>query len=101
MQTDKFARIADINPRNEPQHFVLQHPECIRLTTALYSHDSVNVALDPVFGVKKSLIKQFTWSGDTALAQQYGIDLLERTDSDGKKLVGFWVLEHDFVLMKK
>lgn len=61
----------------------------------------MNVALDPVFGVKKSLIKQFAWSEDAALAQQFGIDMLERVDSDGKKLVGFWVLEHDFVLMKK
>lgn len=73
----------------------------MRLTTALYSHDSRNVALDPVFGVKKSLIKRFTWSEDVALAKKFGIDALERADESGKKTVGFWVLEHDFVLMRK
>jgi hypothetical protein len=71
------------------------------LTTALYSHDSENVALDPVFGVKKSLIKHFAWSQDEAIAKEYGIDLIERVDATGKKTVGFWILEHDFVLMRK
>ena len=80
---------------------MLQHPDCVRLTTALYSHDSKNVALDPVFGVKKSLIKPFTWSEDAALAKEYGIEMIERTDAGGKKSVGFWMLEHDFVLMRK
>jgi L-ribulose-5-phosphate 3-epimerase UlaE len=59
------------------------------------------VALDPVFGVKKSLIKQFTWSEDVALAKKFGIDTLERVDENGKKTIGFWVLQHDFVLMRK
>lgn len=80
------------------QHFVLQHPECVRLTTALYSHDSANVARDPVFGVKKSLIKQFTWSTDAAVADEFGIDMFERGDGGAK---GFWMLEHDFVLVRK
>lgn len=71
------------------------------MTTALYSGDSRNVALDPVFGVKKSLIKQFTWSEDEALAKEFGIEMLERADASGKTTTGLWVLEHDFVLMRK
>ncbi|OAL22504.1 hypothetical protein AYO22_07062 [Fonsecaea multimorphosa] len=74
---------------------------CVRLTTALYSSDSTNVALDPVFGVKKSLIKQFGWSEDGKLAKQFGIETIERVDAQGNKTVGFWTLEHDFVLVKK
>ena len=80
---------------------MLQHPDCVRLTTALYSHDSQNVGLDPVFGVKKSLIKRFTWSEDLSLAKEFGIDVIERTDPSGKKSTGLWILEHDFVLMRK
>jgi len=80
---------------------VLQHPDCVRLTTALYSIDSKNVALDPVFGVKKSLIKQFGWSEDGELAKQFGIESIERLDAQGNKTIGFWTLEHDFVLVRK
>ena len=59
------------------------------------------MGLDPVFGVKKSLIKQFTWSEDGALAKEFGIDMLERADASGGKTTGFWILEHDFVLTRK
>jgi hypothetical protein len=83
------------------QHFVLQHPECVRLTTALYSHESPEVARDPVFGVKKSLIKRFLWSEDGALANEFGIEMIEKVGPQGKKSLGFWVLEHDFVLVRK
>lgn len=83
------------------KHFVLQHPDCVRLTTALYSHDSGNVARDPVFGVKKSLIKQFSWSEDGALAKEFGMAMLERVNAERRKTVGFWILEHDFVLVRK
>ncbi|EXJ72399.1 uncharacterized protein A1O5_04903 [Cladophialophora psammophila CBS 110553] len=89
------------NVRPAHVHFVLQHPDCVRLTTALYSNDSKNVALDPVFGVKKSLIKQFGWSEDAELAKKFGIEMLERVDAQGNKTVGFWTLEHDFVLVRK
>jgi hypothetical protein len=67
----------------------------------LYSHDSQNVATDPVFGVKKSLIKQFAWSEDAALARQYNIEMIEKVDKVGKKTSGFWTLEHAFILVQK
>jgi hypothetical protein len=35
------------------------------------------------------------------LAKEFGIDMLEKVDSAGKKTAGFWILEHDFVLMRK
>ncbi|KIX09907.1 uncharacterized protein Z518_00988 [Rhinocladiella mackenziei CBS 650.93] len=77
------------------------HPDCVRLTTALYSYDSVNIGHDPVFGVKKSLIKRFNWSEDRALAEKYAMEMFERTDAEGRKSLGFWTLEHDFVLVRE
>jgi len=82
---------------------VIDHPSCVKLTTALYSHDSNEVARDPVFGVKKSLIKRFIWSEDETLAKEFGVEMYERSNGDaqGQKSRGFWTLEHDFVLVPK
>ncbi|KAF2095113.1 aromatic compound dioxygenase [Rhizodiscina lignyota] len=82
-------------------HFQIKHPAYIDLTTALYSRDSKNVATDPVFGVKKSLIKDFQWSEELpAVAKGYNLESsLQRMNVQNRK--GLWVLEHDFVLLRK
>ena len=73
----------------------------MKLTTALYSVDSDYVSRDPVFGVKKSLIKRFGWSEDASKAKQLGIEMMERKSAEGQKTRGFWTLEHDFVLVPR
>ena len=70
----------------------------MKLTTALYSVDSMHIANDPVFGVKKSLIKKFDWSEDVALAQDYDISVIEKEAAAGGKTRGFWILQHEFIL---
>ncbi|KAL1859977.1 hypothetical protein Plec18170_001925 [Paecilomyces lecythidis] len=81
-------------------HFQLKHPSYIDLTTALYSATSANIASDPVFGVKKSLVKHIEWMDDpTALVKEYNLDRsLKQMAWDGK---GLWILHHDFVLLQK
>ncbi|KAB5578070.1 Intradiol ring-cleavage dioxygenase [Coniochaeta sp. 2T2.1] len=81
-------------------HFQLKHPSYVDVTTALYSKDSPHIAEDPVFGVKKSLIKTIKWVDDpSSWIDEYKLkSSLEHMRWHGK---GLWVLEHDFVLVKK
>ncbi|KAK5991518.1 Catechol 1,2-dioxygenase [Cladobotryum mycophilum] len=81
-------------------HFQLKHPSYVNLTTALYDADSEHIANDPVFGTKKSLVKTVNWSADPkALIEEYKLQsALGEMSWDGK---GLWVIEHDFVLLKK
>jgi hypothetical protein len=58
------------------------------------------VTTDPVFGVKKSLIKSFAWSEDASLAKQYNVEMIDGIDKAGARSKGFWTLEHDFVLVQ-
>lgn len=76
---------------------MIEHPSYARLTTALYSRASSHIATDPVFGVKTSLIQDFKWQENKALADAYGITMLSK-DVEGKNSHGFWLLEYDFVL---
>ncbi|KAH8817323.1 Intradiol ring-cleavage dioxygenase [Xylogone sp. PMI_703] len=81
-------------------HFQLKHPSYIDLTTALYSDTSDHIAGDPVFGVKKSLVKHFEWTKDPALlVSKYKLDEALKQMAWDKK--GLWILEHDFVLLQK
>ncbi|GAD93001.1 catechol dioxygenase [Paecilomyces variotii No. 5] len=81
-------------------HFQLKHPSYIDLTTALYSATSAHIASDPVFGVKKPLVKHFEWMNDpTALVKEYNLEKsLQQVAWDGK---GLWILHHDFVMLQK
>ncbi|KKP04409.1 hydroxyquinol 1,2-dioxygenase [Trichoderma harzianum] len=81
-------------------HFQLKHPQYLKLTTALYASDSEHVTSDPVFGVKKSLVKSFEWSDDPAtLINELGLQAsLQQMKWNGK---GLWVLHHEFVLLEK
>ncbi|KAJ5998563.1 hypothetical protein N7451_006373 [Penicillium sp. IBT 35674x] len=81
-------------------HFMVAHPEYTKLITALYSRDSNFVESDTVFGVKKSLIVDYKWSEDLEIAKQHNLVPMKRT-IDGKESMGFWLLEQDFVLVKK
>ncbi|KAH8799676.1 Intradiol ring-cleavage dioxygenase [Xylogone sp. PMI_703] len=81
-------------------HFIIIHPEYNKLITALYSRDSKYVESDTVFGVKKSLIVDYVWCEDEALAKQYGVKMFLRTVGGVEKR-GFWLLEFDFTLVKK
>ena len=76
------------------------HPQYARLITALYSRDSNFVESDTVFGVKKSLIVDYKWSEDLELAKNHNLAPMERI-IDGHKSMGFWLLDQDFVLVKK
>ncbi|OPB43399.1 dioxygenase [Trichoderma guizhouense] len=82
-----------------PAH-VLKHPQYLNLTTALYASDSEHITSDPVFGVKKSLVKSFEWSDDPAtLVNELGLQAsLQQMKWNGK---GLWVLHHEFVLLEK
>ncbi|KAL7782825.1 aromatic compound dioxygenase [Trichoderma afarasin] len=81
-------------------HFQLKHPQYLNLTTALYASDSEHITSDPVFGVKKSLVKSFEWSDDPAtLVSELGLQAsLQQMKWNGK---GLWVLHHEFVLLEK
>ncbi|PYH93808.1 aromatic compound dioxygenase [Aspergillus ellipticus CBS 707.79] len=81
-------------------HFMVAHPEYTKLITALYSRDSNFVESDTVFGVKKSLIVDYNWSEDLELAKTHSVEPIVRT-IDGRESTGFWLLEQDFVLVKK
>ncbi|OJJ48542.1 hypothetical protein ASPZODRAFT_14672 [Penicilliopsis zonata CBS 506.65] len=81
-------------------HFMIAHPEYTKLITALYSRDSNYVETDTVFGVKQSLIVDYNWCEDLELAKKYDLEPMVRT-IDGKEHKGFWLLEKDFVLIKK
>ena len=77
---------------------MILHPEHKKLITALYSRDSKYIESDTVFGVKQSLIVDYVWTEDLALATKYGIKTFTRqVDGVGKQ--GFWLLEFDFVLV--
>ncbi|QYT01906.1 INTRADIOL_DIOXYGENAS domain-containing protein [Trichoderma simmonsii] len=81
-------------------HFQLKHPQYLNLTTALYASDSEHITSDPVFGVKKSLVKSFEWSDDPAtLINELGLKAsLQQMKWNGK---GLWILHHEFVLLEK
>ncbi|KAL6799739.1 aromatic compound dioxygenase [Trichoderma sp. SZMC 28012] len=81
-------------------HFQLKHPQYLNLTTALYASDSEHITSDPVFGVKKSLVKNFEWNDDPAtLVNELNLQAaLQQMKWGGK---GVWVLHHDFVLLEK
>lgn len=79
---------------------MITHPEYEKLITAVYSRESKHIVKDPVFGMKKSLIVDFVWTQDEALAKTCGISPIERSIGSEKSR-GFWLLEHDFVLVTK
>ncbi|KAL7931982.1 aromatic compound dioxygenase [Trichoderma chlorosporum] len=81
-------------------HFQLKHPLYLNLTTALYASDSEHITSDPVFGVKKSLVKSIQWSGDPVMLinELHLQTALQQMRWDGK---GLWVLHHEFVLLEK
>ncbi|RAL12326.1 aromatic compound dioxygenase [Aspergillus homomorphus CBS 101889] len=81
-------------------HFMIEHPKYTKLITALYSRDSNFVESDTVFGVKKSLIVGYKWCEDLELAKEHTVTPIVKT-IDGKESTGFWLLEQDFVLVKK
>ncbi|GJP91769.1 hypothetical protein CBS63078_10599 [Aspergillus niger] len=81
-------------------HFMVAHPEYTKLITALYSRDSNFVESDTVFGVKKSLIVDYNWCEDLELAKQHNVEPIVKT-IDGRESKGFWLLERDFILVKK
>ena len=78
---------------------MIQHPKYRTLTTALYSRSSRHITDDPVFGVKQSLIKPFKWTEDLADSEEVKVEPQKRVDEKGNKSEGFWILEHDFVLV--
>lgn len=79
---------------------MIMHPEYTKLITALYSSDSKYVESDTVFGVKKSLVVDYQWSEDLELAKQHNLAPMERI-VDSRESKGFWLLDQDFVLVKK
>lgn len=78
---------------------MILHPQYKKLITALYSKDSKYIESDTVFGVKQSLIVDYVWTTDLAIAKQYGITPFAR-QVDGVETKGFWLLEFDFTLVK-
>jgi hypothetical protein len=65
----------------------------------LYSSTSEHIATDPVFGVKTSLIKDFEWHEELPeAAKHYDLQQSLGRMKQGK---GLWVLEYDFVLLRK
>lgn len=42
----------------------------------------------------------YVWTEDLELAEQYGVKPFKRV-LDGVEKEGFWLLEHDFVLVEK
>lgn len=79
---------------------MILHPEYSKLITALYTRESKYIESDTVFGVKKSLLVDYTFSRDQQLVAKYGLKPFKRT-VDGKEMEGFWLLEFDFVLVPK
>ena len=79
--------------------FIVEYPSYIRLMTALYSRASSHIASDPVFGVKTSLVEDFVWREDRALAKAFGITMVE-SHVDGRNSRGFWLLERDLCLCR-
>ncbi len=77
---------------------MILHPQYKKLITALYTRDSMYIESDTVFGVKQSLIVDYVWTTDLALAKEYDIKTLTR-QVDGRESQGFWLLEFDFVLV--
>lgn len=76
------------------------HPDYSKLITALSSRDSNFVESDTVFGVKKSLIVDNRWCKGLELAKQHNLTVVTKL-IDGREPTGFWLLERDFVLVKK
>ena len=83
---------------NAAQHFQLKHPDYVDLTTALYMSHSQHIANDPVFGVKKTLVKRCEWTEDpTTIINEYHLEeALRQMKWDGG---GVWTLNHEFVLL--
>lgn len=76
------------------------HPEYDKLITALYSRDSKYIESDTVFGVKKSLMVDYIFTVDDALAKKHDLKTFPRK-VDGIEKEGFWLLEFDFILVEK
>lgn len=79
---------------------MILHPSYEKLITALYTRDSEYITSDTVFGVKSSLMVDYVWTEDLKLAERYGVKPFKRV-VDGVEKQGFWLLEHDFILVKK
>jgi hypothetical protein len=79
---------------------MITHPEYDKLVTAVYSRESQFIREDPVFGTKKSLVVDWVWTEDEALAETYQIPPFNR-DTGNEKRRGFWLLDRDFVLVQK
>ena len=58
---------------------MITHFQYEKLITAVYSRQSKFVLEDPIFGTKKSLVVNFSWIQDEALAKTYGITSFDRT----------------------
>ncbi|KAJ5740706.1 aromatic compound dioxygenase [Penicillium malachiteum] len=82
-------------------HFILTAPGFKKLVTALYFGDSDYLDSDPVWGVKQSLIVSYTWCQNLDLVEKYGIIEIPRPGEGDKNSLGFWLLEHDFVLLEE
>ncbi|EXJ71104.1 uncharacterized protein A1O5_06097 [Cladophialophora psammophila CBS 110553] len=81
-------------------HFMISHPDYNTLITALYSRDSKYIESDTVFGVKSSLMVDYTFTEDPDLARQYRLKTFKKKIGE-KEREGFWLLEFDFVLTEK
>ncbi len=82
------------------KHFLIEHPDYAKLNTALYDKESPRLAVDPVFGTKASLCRDYGWSEDLDLAKRSGTTTFTR-EIDGQQKEGFWLLEYDFILAEK
>jgi len=79
---------------------MILHPEYNKLITALYSRDSKYIESDTVFGVKKSLMVDYIFIEDLKMASDHGVKTFKKV-VDGTEKEGFWLLEFDFILVKK
>ncbi|OGM43618.1 catechol dioxygenase [Aspergillus bombycis] len=59
-----------------------------------------HMSRDSSFGVQKSLIVDYTWCEDLELAKQHNVNPVTKT-IEGQESKGFWLLERDFILVKK
>jgi len=83
----KLLKLLGRHPwRPAHMHFMFEKPGWDHLVTALYLKNDPYETSDAVFGVKNSLIVEFT-TADAATAEKYGV-------KEGSKL-----LKHDFVLV--
>lgn len=73
--------------RPSHMHFLITAPGYDTLVTALYTRGDPYEASDAVFGVKSSLVVDFTRIEDEKVLKAYGLQ------------IGAWGLEYDFVLL--